>query len=1107
MLFKIQPLKSLNHVVGKVYAKMPLRAVLIIPFVLQICGAVGLIGYVSFINQQKTVSNLANQLGSEVSDRIEEHLNIYLDTPKQINQINVDAIELGFLDLSKLESTGNYFWKQMRVFNVGYINFANPQGEYIGIERLDNGELLINEVTAKQGLGKLHIYNSTEQGKRKKLTEIKEDYDPRVEAWYADAANFGKPVWSQIYQWEDKPEVLSISASYPVYDQKNQFLGVIGTDLLLSQVSQYLTRLKVAKSGRTFIIEKSGRIVANSGEQLPYVVTNGEASRIFGEDSSDKLIRLTTQFLRKRYRSLGFIVGKQELSFTENGERYFVQVKNWRDELNLDWLIVVVVPEADFMEEVNANTRTTIILCIVALLITIVIGILTSQWVIQPILQLNNSTKKIAGGEWEQIPEMNRNDELGQVAKSFNLMAQQLQESFHNLETSNEELNVLNEALSESQNQLTRFLEAIPVAVMIADERGKIYYTNNVGKQLLNQDLEQEVNVNNLTEIYQFYRAGTEKIYPSEELPISRALQGEKTRVDDLELYYAEQVIPLEVLATPIYDEAGNIVYAIATFSDITQRKEAEKVLGEYNRILEAQVKQRTQELLEVIEQLKLIQKQLIQSQKAAAQGQKAAEQANRAKSEFLASMSHELRTPLNAILGFTQVMSQDTSLAEEHHKNLRIINRAGFHLLNLINDILEMTKIEAGKTTLKLNSFDLMSLLQDVQEMLNLRAVSKGLEMIFESEPDIPRYIQTDDGKLRQVLINLLGNAIKFTENGMVKLKVAVDRTNEEILNDGTCKLKFAVEDTGLGIAPEELNLLFSAFGQTETGRKVQQGTGLGLAISRKYVHLMGGDISVHSTPGVGSVFAFDIEVKLVQLSDIPHDLQLNKNETVHLAPNQQEYRILVVDDSTDNRILLVNILRGLSFQVAEATNGEEAIASWLSWHPDLIFMDIQMPIMDGYQATKAIKHKIQTDNLSKNTIIIALTASVFEEERQKILTHGCDDLIHKPFKRQLLLDKLREHLGVKYTSDANNFNKYSTNESKQILTNETEIGQYLVQMSPDWLEQVYNAAASCSDQSILDLLQQILPEHSQICQILQELAHDYQFEKIMDLTKPHSL
>ncbi|MEH2167622.1 MAG: ATP-binding protein [Nostoc sp.] len=1197
MLSKLQPVKSFNRLVGKVYAKMPLRYVLIVPFILQICGAVGLVGYLSYQNGQKAVRELATQLENEICDRIEQHLDSYLTTPKQINQINLDAIELRLLNLSDFQTTGNYFWKQMQVFNVGYNSFANPKGEFIGVERLDNGQLLINEVSEKHGIGKLYVYPTDKRGNRRHLQEVK-NYDPRTEAWYTDPVKIGKRVWSQIYQWEDKPEVLSISSSYPVYDKNRQFVGVISVDLLLSQIGKFLAKLKIKESGKTFILERSGLIVASSTSEPPYTIVNGKGKRLSALDSQNPLIKLTAQSLIEHFGSLKFVVGKQQLSFTADGMRYFVQVKSWKDELGLDWLIVAVIPEGEFMEQINANTRITILLCIVAFLVATRIGILTARWVIKPILQLNSSAKKIAQGEWEQIPDIQRSDELGELAKSFETMAKQLQASFSALEAKNAQMQVLNEALSHNHSQLTQFLEAMPVGVFIIDAEGEPYYTNQIGQQILGQGAIAEVSTEELSKVYQAYLAGTDQLYPSDRLPILRALQGQSTRVDDMEIRRCGKINTIEVLGKPIYDESGNVAFASATFFDITQRKQTEKLLAEYNRTLEAQVKKRTEEFQQVIEQLQTTQEELIQSQKIAAQEQQAAVReaarsaaANLAKSEFLANMSHELRTPLNAILGFTQVMSRDYSLSSEHQENLAIINRAGEHLLKLINDILEMSKIEAGKITLNCSSFDLIHLLKNLEEMLHLRAASKNLELLFEYAPDIPKYIETDENKLCQVLLNLLGNAIKFTERGRVTLRVRLGVDEQKSRGAGEqgeqnlsypSVLFFEVQDTGCGIAPQELDLLFEAFEQTEIGRKFQQGTGLGLAISRKYVQLMGGDITVSTMPGVGSTFAFNVQIALTCPTEIP--INQIKSQIRALAPSEKVYRILVVDDSKESRILLVKILTSLGFEVNEATDGSEAIANWESWQPHLIFMDMRMPVMDGYEATRIIKareighgtantsrrfpklkqlvssasqylaeeltdsgegevmkvvrkesstpettgaiendasgastlrsrmptalappydfSRTMPDSSQTNTIIIALTASAFEEERQKILSIGCDDFIRKPFKQEVLLEKLSKHLGLKYTNQVETTNTVVVDRATQIFVSVAELLGHLSQMSPEWLHQVHYAAASCSDELILELLKQIPSDNAQVFQVLRDLANNYQFEKIMELT-----
>jgi PAS domain S-box-containing protein len=494
-----------------------------------------------------------------------------------------------------------------------------------------------------------------------------------------------------------------------------------------------------------------------------------------------------------------------------------------------------------------------------------------------------------------------------------------------------------------------------------------------------------------------------------------------------------------------------------------------------------------------------------------------AADAANRAKSEFLANMSHELRTPLNAILGFTQVMNRDSTLSAEHQENLAIINRAGEHLLILINDILEMSKIEAGRTTLNVSSFDLIRLLGSLEEMLRLRAKSKNLQLRFNIDPGIPQYIQTDSSKLRQVLLNLLGNAIKFTNTGSVTLRVRMGRQGGNVAFSLPCPpsphLFFEVIDTGQGISPEEINLLFQAFGQTETGRKSLQGTGLGLAISRKYIHLMGGDIIVSSAVGVGSTFAFNLKINIANQSDI--ELSQNQHKIIGLAANEPEYRILVVDDRVESRLLLTKLLTSIGFFVEEAANGSEAVDMWSNWQPHLIFMDMRMPVMDGYQATREIKRREREDrgmgNLifssptssTPSTIIIALTANAFDEQKQAMMQAGCDDFINKPFREELLLEKLGLYLGVKYLyqEDNNQIQQETRNTTEQILTT-TDVVALLSQMSAEWRSRLHYAAAQCSDDLILELIKQIPSENAIMASFLRDLAENFQFEQIMDLT-----
>ncbi len=313
--------------------KVSLRFILVVPFVLQIFAAVGLTGWMSLQNGQKAVNELADQLRIEASNRIATHLDKYLTTPKQINQVNLIAIDLGLLDLNDLKKTGQFFSRQMQIFNVGYINYASRDGAFIGIERLDNGKLLFNEYL-RSNPHLTSIYSIDAQGNRSHLEKVETVPDAvQAESWYADAAKVGHPVWSQIYQWDDKPEVLSISSSYPLYSKSHQLIGVIGVDLILTQISTFLQNLPISASSQAFILERNGALVASSGSERPYQVINDKAQRLLAIDSQDPVVRLATQKLFNHFGSLQRIQDSQPLSFELNGKRQFVRVTPWQDKL------------------------------------------------------------------------------------------------------------------------------------------------------------------------------------------------------------------------------------------------------------------------------------------------------------------------------------------------------------------------------------------------------------------------------------------------------------------------------------------------------------------------------------------------------------------------------------------------------------------------------------------------------------------------------------------------------------------------------------------------------------------------------------------------------
>ncbi len=468
------------------------------------------------------------------------------------------------------------------------------------------------------------------------------------------------------------------------------------------------------------------------------------------------------------------------------------------------------------------------------------------------------------------------------------------------------------------------------------------------------------------------------------------------------------------------------------------------------------------------------------------------AEDANRAKSTFLANMSHELRTPLNAIIGFSQLMTRSSHLSPEDLENISIISRSGEHLLVLINDVLDMSKIEAGRIMLSEQSFDLYRLLDDLGDMWRMRAENKNLQLIFKRSPDVPRYIRADEVKLRQVLINLISNAIKFTKQGGISLQVSVTKISP---SDMECRehkdLRFEVNDTGPGIAQEEWNNLFEPFMQTKSGRDSQEGTGLGLSISQKFIQLMGGEMTFSSEIGQGTVFKFNIQVSVADVSDI--QFKEPSSRIIGLEPGQPRYRILIVDNQWDNCQLLIKLLAPLGFELQEATDGKEAMAIWEKWSPHLICMDMRMPVMDGYEATKRIKSTEE----GQDTVIIGLTASSVEEERAMVLSSGCDAFLRKPWREADLFELIRKHLGVRYVCEKKKpASDRSVNDKSDALTPSA-----LVALPSEMLASLEEATVRADIERIFKIIADIRAQNPILAEALANLAGDFEYAKISDI------
>ncbi|MEG3861477.1 ATP-binding protein [Microcoleus sp. herbarium12] len=910
-----------KNLFSKFLEKVPLKFIFTVPFLIEIFIIVGLVGFLSYRNGKEAVNDIASQLREKITLEIEQYIKNQLSSLVLIHKLNADAIERGdlSLDLQNQDPKNyHYLWQTIKNFDrVSRISFAyNHNNQYLEVWRKpENGELRFVVSNASTNYLTSEYAISPQGQPTKVMKKFTKYYDPRQRPWYIGAVKAGKLNWQPIYSGIDYNSFF-LELGQPIYDRNRKLLGVMSATYELDKVQDFLVKHKIGKNGKTFIFDREGLLVATSQDESSLNQSKDfkKNKRPSIDRSSDPLIQATGKYLKKHFVDFDKVERSYQLEFKYHDDLQFLQISPYKDELGINWLIVTVVPESDFLEHIYATTRQTILLCLVALLLVIIIGIFTATFVTKPILKLNNAAKNIAEGNLHETVKIQRTYELGELATSFNRMAHQLQELFETLED---------------------------------------------------------------------------------------------------------------------------------------------------------KVQQRTEEL---------------------AIAKEKAEVANQAKSMFIANMSHELRSPLNAILGFSQLMLRTQALPAEQYENAGIIYRSGDYLLTLINNILDLSKIEIGKITIDAQEFDLHCLLDDLENMLHLRAQNTGLKLIFERSESLPRNICTDEIKLRQILLNLLTNSLKFTQKGVICLSVIKgNETTEDAFT-----LHFQIRDTGVGIAAAEVPKIFDAFSQGEAGKEMQEGTGLGLAISRKFVQLMGGDISVESELGKGTNFQFYIQAKLAQ--------QINRKNTeepprvLGLAPGQPTYKILIVDDKSINRQLLIKLLSPLGFEVKEASNGQEAIALWEEWEPHLILMDMRMPVMDGYEATKYIKSTTK----GNATAIIALTASVLEEERAIVLSAGCDDFLRKPLVEHSIFDSLTKHLGVTYIY-AETISPLLDDTEKRLLTSED-----LTCMTKAWISQLYEAALEANSNLVLQLIEKIPNTETILIKSLKKLAREFEFEQIVDLVEP---
>jgi PAS domain S-box-containing protein len=783
--------KSILSSVTKIPSKLSLRTLLIVPLVLQILGIVGFVGYLSFKNGEQAVNELSTQLRQETSAHIQSYIESYLETPHLVNQANAEAIKSGHLDVFNVKDTKlleRYFARQLQVFkSVSYISVSNEQGGIIGAS-CHNGDLTVGS-TGNFVKGDFAIYTSDSNGNRKNLLSLNPNYDTRTRPWYITLAQAGRPAWSKITTYTDNN--VGITAGVPFFDSTGKLVGVLTTDLAISQISTFLKGLRISDSGAMFVIERSGLMVASSTSEKLYVLNQNQqnAQRLKAIESTVPLVRETAKYLSNRFEDFDKISGSQQIDFTIDGKRHFLQLSSLKDERGIDWLIIVVLPEDEFVKQIHSNTLTTVLLCIVALVVAMLICIQTIRWITQPILSLNQSAKALAKGNWQQTANTERSDELGELAKSFNTMTHELQVSF-------DEMKMLNAALSESEKLLANYnhtLEQQVVERTAALQKSEATLRDREQQlRLIANALPALIGYVDANRCYQFINRTYEVWFSrscDEILGNSvRELLGE-TAYQKVEPYidrvFAGQTVTMEA---EIPFELGKRSISSTFIPDLDRH---DRVRGFYSLITDISDRKR-------------------------AEAASILEERNRMAREIHDTLAQAFTGILLHIGAATEQISKNPEKAQAHMETIDELARTGLAEARRSVTTLRPKLLEEGDLYRALNH-----LTAQMKSSTNTQIACEIIGVVYALSPDV-------ENNLLRIGQEALTNAIKYAHASAIQLELVYEETQ--------CLLK--IKDDGQGFEVEQVYLI-KGFGLLGMSERVEQ---------------IGGELIIHSQPDLGT-------------------------------------------------------------------------------------------------------------------------------------------------------------------------------------------------------------------------------------------------------------